>query len=64
MANGELRRGSDRMVAGVCSGIAQWLGWPVDRVRLVYVLVSIFSAAFPGILCYLLLWFLMPDSTD
>jgi phage shock protein C len=52
------------MVAGVCSGIAQWLGWPVDRVRLVYVLVSIFSAAFPGILCYLLLWFLMPDSTD
>jgi len=52
------------MVAGVCSGLAEWLGWPVDRVRLVYVLASIFSAAFPGILVYLVLWFLMPGPQD
>jgi len=61
---GELRRGSDALVAGVCSGLAEWLGWPVDRVRLVYVLASIFSAAFPGILVYLVLWFLMPGPQD
>ncbi|MEM6793866.1 MAG: PspC domain-containing protein [Acidobacteriota bacterium] len=51
----------DRMIAGVCGGLAERLGWSPDSVRLVYVLVSIFSAAFPGILVYLALWYLMPE---
>ena len=50
------------MVAGVCAGLAEYFGWPADTVRIVYVLVSIFSAAFPGILVYLVLWYVMPDS--
>ena len=50
-----------RMIAGVCGGIAEWLGWDPATVRILYVLVSILSAAFPGILVYLLLWFLMPQ---
>ena len=50
-----------RMIAGVCGGIAEWLGWDPAAVRILYVLVSILSAAFPGILVYLLLWFLMPQ---
>jgi len=49
-----------RMIAGVCGGIAEWLGWDPATVRILYVLVSILSAAFPGILVYLILWFLMP----
>jgi phage shock protein PspC (stress-responsive transcriptional regulator) len=57
---GTLRRSNDRIIAGVCGGLAEWLGWSSDRVRLVYVVVSILSAAFPGILVYLALWFLMP----
>jgi phage shock protein C len=48
------------MIAGVCAGIAEHLGWPPNRLRLAYVLVSIFSAGFPGILVYLFLWFVMP----
>jgi phage shock protein PspC (stress-responsive transcriptional regulator) len=48
------------MIAGVCGGIAEYLGWPAGRVRLLYVLVSLFSAGFPGIIVYLILWFLMP----
>jgi phage shock protein PspC (stress-responsive transcriptional regulator) len=52
------------MIAGVCGGLAVWLGWPVNRVRVVYVLVSILSAAFPGILVYIVLWFLMPGPDD
>ena len=48
------------MIAGVCGGIAESIGWPVMRVRVVYVLVSLLSAAFPGIIVYLALWFLMP----
>jgi len=49
-----------RMVAGVCGGIAEWLGWDVTLVRVLYVAVSVCSAAFPGIVVYLLLWILMP----
>ncbi len=64
MSGAELRRSTNRMVAGVCAGVAEYLGWPVDRVRLMYVLLSLFSAAFPGIIVYLALWFLMPDPAD
>jgi phage shock protein C len=54
------RNPHDKMIAGVCGGIARWLGWDSSLVRIVYVLVSIFSAAFPGILVYIILWILMP----
>lgn len=49
-----------KMIAGVCGGIADWLGWDPTVVRVLYVVVSIVSVAFPGILCYLLLWVIMP----
>jgi phage shock protein PspC (stress-responsive transcriptional regulator) len=55
-----LRRSHDPMIAGVCGGLAEWLGWKTRRVRIAYVVVSVLSAAFPGILVYLILWFLMP----
>jgi phage shock protein PspC (stress-responsive transcriptional regulator) len=48
------------MIAGVCGGIAEYFGWPADRTRIAYVLLSILSAAFPGMLVYLLLWLVMP----
>jgi phage shock protein C len=54
-------RSSDRVVAGVCAGIAEHLGWPVTRVRVAYVVLSVISAAFPGLLIYLLLWLVMPE---
>jgi len=52
------------MIAGVCGGLAAWLGWKADRVRVAYVILSILSAAFPGIIIYLLLWLLMPDADE
>lgn len=58
----KLRRSHDRMIAGVCGGIAEWVGWPADKVRILYVIVSILSAAFPGIITYLVLWLVMPDA--
>lgn len=54
------RSRNDKMIAGVCGGFAEYFGWTPWMVRFVYVLVSIFSAAFPGIIIYLILWFLMP----
>ena len=49
-----------RVLGGVCGGIADWLGWDPTLVRVVYVAVSICSAAFPGTIVYIVLWLLMP----
>ena len=51
----------DRMIAGVMGGIARRLGWSSTLVRVLFVILSIVSAAFPGILVYLALWLLMPE---
>jgi phage shock protein C len=59
-ANTMLKRSRDKVIAGVCGGIAEHLGWQPGRVRIVYVLLSVLSAAFPGVLVYLALWYLMP----
>ena len=56
------RSTNDCMIAGVCGGFARWLDWDPTVVRILFVLVSIFSAAFPGILVYIILWALMPKS--
>jgi phage shock protein C len=53
-----------RIVAGVCGGFADWLGWDPTLVRVLYVAVSICSAAFPGILVYLVLWIVMPQARE
>ena len=50
------------MFGGVCAGLARHFGWSVTGTRVVYVLASILSAAFPGILVYLILWLLLPES--
>ena len=56
-----LRSRNDRVIAGVCGGFAKALGWNPTSVRIVYVVGSILSAAFPGILVYLVLWAIMPS---
>jgi phage shock protein C len=49
------------MIAGVCGGLAEWLGWDPTLVRVLYVLLSILSVAFPGALVYVILWLVMPQ---
>jgi phage shock protein PspC (stress-responsive transcriptional regulator) len=51
------------MIAGVCGGLADWLGWSPTMVRILYVIVSLASAAFPGMLVYLILWIAMPNAS-
>ncbi|MDQ3170686.1 MAG: PspC domain-containing protein [Acidobacteriota bacterium] len=55
------RSRSERMLGGVCGGLAKALGWSATRVRVVYVLLSVLSVAFPGIAVYIVLWILMPE---
>jgi phage shock protein C len=49
------------MLGGVCGGLADSLGWNPTLVRILYVAVSILSAAFPGTLVYVVLWLVIPQ---
>lgn len=63
--NAPLRRSrSNRMLAGVVAGLANYFGMDVSLARVLYVLISIFSAAFPGILVYLILWVVVPQEDE
>ena len=57
-----VRSRRNRILAGVCGGFAEWLGWNPTLVRILYVVVSVLSAAFPGILVYPMLWIAMPKA--
>ena len=57
-----LRRSRDhKLVAGVCGGIADWLDWDPTAVRAIYVIASLLSIGFPGLLAYIVLWFIIPE---
>lgn len=49
-----------KVLAGVCGGIADWLGWDPTVVRIAYVILSIISIGFPGTIAYIILWIVMP----
>ena len=51
------------MIGGVFAGIAHHFGWSVTGTRVAYVLLSALSAAFPGILVYLILWLVLPQDS-
>lgn len=61
MSTARLLRSRDKILGGVCGGLAKWLGWDVTLVRIAYVLISILSAAFPGTIVYIILWIIMPE---
>ncbi|AXY61259.1 PspC domain-containing protein [Acinetobacter sp. WCHAc010052] len=65
MANiGLYRSYRQNMVAGVMGGIAERFGWNANLLRIIFVLISIMSAAFPGILVYLILWLVIPKKNE
>lgn len=57
---GLYRSRNEKIIAGVCGGIAEWLGWSPTTVRIAYVILSILSVGFPGTLAYIILWIVMP----
>jgi phage shock protein C len=54
------RSSRHKMIAGVCGGLAEYFGLAPTVVRIAYVVVSIISAAFPGIFAYIVLMFVIP----
>lgn len=59
-----IRSRKERMIAGVCGGLAEYFSMDPTLVRIIYVLVSIFSIAFPGILVYIILWLIIPEAEE
>lgn len=51
-----------KILGGVCGGIAEWLGWDPTMVRVLYVVGSILSVAFPGTIVYIVLWIVVPKA--
>ena len=47
-------------IGGVCGGLADYLGVDPTLVRVGYVALSVFFAAFPGILVYIIAWLIIP----
>jgi len=56
----KLKRSQNKMISGVCAGIAEYFDFDPTLVRIAYVLLSIFSAGFPGLLLYIILAIVMP----
>ena len=57
----KLYRSSNRILAGVCGGIAEYLDVDPTLIRVVYAALSLFTAGFPGLLLYIILMILMPN---
>ena len=57
-----LRKSRNKVVFGCLGGVAEYFGWDPTIVRVLYLLLSILSAGFPGLLIYLILFILMPSA--
>lgn len=56
-----LVRSSDRVIAGVCGGIGDYLDVDPTAVRVLWALLTAFTAVIPGIIAYVLCWILIPE---
>ena len=57
----KLYRSPNRVIAGVCGGIAEYFDVDPTLIRVIYMVLSLFSAAFPGVLLYLILMIMIPN---
>ena len=57
-----LTRSKERMILGVCGGVAEYFDWDPTWVRIGYVLLTLFSLAVPGVLAYFILAIVMPPA--
>ena len=58
----KLIKSNDKMIAGICSGIAEYLGWKTSHIRLIFVAATLLGAS--GLIMYIVLNFVMPNSDN
>ncbi|GET21551.1 MULTISPECIES: PspC domain-containing protein [Prolixibacter] len=56
-----IRSRTDRMIAGVCGGLALYFDLDVSLIRILFVILTLFTAGFPGILVYIIMWIVVPE---
>lgn len=61
MAQKKLVRSTNKVLAGVCGGIAEYFNIDPTLVRITYAALSIFTTGFPGLLLYIIMLLLMPE---
>ena len=52
---------NDRKIGGVCAGVAEYFGWDVRQVRLIWLVLALLGAGSP-VLFYLILWMILPNA--
>jgi Putative stress-responsive transcriptional regulator len=53
----------DKMIGGVCGGIAHYFNVDPTLVRVGYILLSVFTV-FSGVIAYFILWIVMPVDNE
>lgn len=64
MAQKKLTRSTNKILAGVCGGIAEYFDVDPTIVRICYAALSFFSAAFPGLILYIIMMLIMPEKDN
>ncbi len=64
MENKKLTRSQNKMLGGVCAGLAEYFDIDATLVRAIYAILTLFSACFPGLILYLILLVIMPNSEN
>lgn len=60
----KLTKSENKVLAGVCAGLAEYMGMDITVMRVLYALLTFCSAAFPGVLLYLIMALVMPEPWD
>lgn len=55
-----MRSATNNKIAGICGGLGEYMDADPTIVRLVWVLIVLFSGIFPGVIAYLLGWMIIP----
>lgn len=55
------RSATDRMLTGVCGGIAEYINVDATVLRLIWALIVVFTGLVPGVLVYIIAVFIMPE---
>ncbi len=55
------RSSKQRMIAGICGGLAEYFDMDVNIMRLLFVAISLLSVLFPMVIFYIIAWIIVPE---
>lgn len=62
MAKKKLTRSADKVLAGICGGVAEYFDIDPTLVRIIYTALTIFTTGFPGVILYVIMLFIVPEA--